>query len=242
MTSTFTKLREVAERHNINPYIVGVSADKRVADSIKLYDKTFNLESGKDYFQVYDIDGKNIQLIQSFVDFLAQTGKNTESPELSEANAKLGFTSSLVDLVARAYLDNAQLFGRTSKGEETFDPKPHSEVQYWTFLLGEYVSSISDKKLRFDHMHDFSIVKPMEGSQSTAQLREGLENSNVLYREIIRSFPKAIGVLLPSDAKNTAKLYQQMPFEKMVTLVDHSDMGMVNPSLRQRIQRDYQLK
>ncbi|MCK5629136.1 MAG: hypothetical protein KAI26_00845 [Nanoarchaeota archaeon] len=238
MNTGFTKTREIANDHNLNPYIIGVSRDKRKVNSITIYDKTFNLDSEKDYFQVYDIDGRNIQIIQSFVDYLTHIGKHAKEPEFSDTNTKLGYTSGLVDLVARAYLDNAQLFGQTSKGEETFNPKPHSEIQYVTFLLGQYASYLTGKDVKFLHQTKSQTINYFDGNPSTIQLRERLQNSNELYLDIINSFPNAIAANIPNVISMT-EVYANMPVEKVLTMIDHSDEVLVNPSLSKRIQRDY---
>ena len=35
------------------------------------------------------------------------------------------------------------------------------------------------------------------------------------------------------------EVYANMPVEKVLTMIDHSDEVLVNPSLSKRIQRDY---
>lgn len=158
-------------------YLTTIVDLPRYDKEIVLYGEKFDVASNRCYFQLYDINNKKIEFLQSYHSDLEDIHHDLHKQELLED-------------VVRAYLDNAG-FMALLKEESTdeceavlLNVNTHTNKQYRAALYG------FSKGIKMIHQWiDKNVISPNEDDlKRWLKLGEGIRNSIQLYIDILSRF------------------------------------------------------
>jgi len=208
-----SNVKALLNLYSSSEYRIKVVDKPMNSDKIVIYGREFKTPTKFAHFQVFDINNKQIDLIQSYPKILERQHKNQHKVEFLED-------------VVRAYLDNEGLLAfYKSEDDGPFDStilntKLHTEQQY-RIALYAFARGLP---LSFKWKMEDSIKPSNKEITKWLQIGLGIGVSINLYTNIIKTFQKDIGKMAAHLVnlkdinisqkydKEKDKIYFELPF------------------------------